>query len=105
MDTNWAAGATSYGNDTVSLGIDQLQFGAGMSAVQLSRGALASYKTCAVASGYARLDYMSEFRVDISMLQSPRMCFRLDSGRYATIRATGVHKTSVDLAIAVWQLP
>lgn len=103
LEPNWGASSQTHGSDTVSLGSGRLVFGYGVSALQLPSGSSASYKTCAAASGYARVDGYGRDLTDITVFTTPRICLRLDSGRFATVRATAVDKARAELAITVWE--
>ncbi|HRY11236.1 MAG TPA: hypothetical protein P5544_14810 [Candidatus Nanopelagicales bacterium] len=75
--------------------------GQGMSRVRLAEPA--SYGPCSVATGWAPIPW--EGVVDPSELSDGQTCFRLASGRLATIHPVSFDDGKVTLQITVWQLP
>ncbi|MFK3671285.1 hypothetical protein ACI2IX_14040 [Leifsonia aquatica] len=69
----------------------------GLSSLDLAEG-VASYGTCATATGWARVD-----EIEVHRIQQPNVCFRLGSGRFASIVASSYDENQVTLAISVWE--
>lgn len=109
-DLNWGAGLDQdsvFGSpDLVFLTDEGLRFGSAYdnppASVRVGPGK-ASYSPCAVASGYARIGAFEP--IDPADLEDGRTCFRLHSGRIATITTSAITARDVTLAITVWQKP
>jgi cell division protein FtsB len=66
---------------------------------RVDTGEVARHATCAVAQGFEPTDYY----VDVNFIDD-RTCFRLSSGRFATIKVIKSTSEQVELAIRVWEL-
>lgn len=103
-DHGWDADTLAYdnsdGDPTLDFGYKVL--GGGVDFARLPSGPdskPASYLTCRPASNYAPVQQYLE----PSDLQDDRTCFRLDSGRYATIHVDDYTNRAVTLSITVWE--
>lgn len=109
-DVNWGAGRDTDdlfgGRDLIFLTEEGLRFGSGYddppASVRIGPGK-ASYSPCAVASGYARIEPLQA--ITPADLEDGRTCFRLHSGRIATITTSAVTGRDLRLAITVWERP
>ncbi len=103
-DRKW--GAITPPDDPDSYPDNSLQYGGSgnisvfMSTLALPGGTKATYGTCSNGTGYQE----SDGQLQASALERDNVCFRLDNGRYGTLRVVDLANDSITLDITTWEL-
>lgn len=96
-DTTWSAGVDTESQDTVGYSSGSLTFNPPRDWARLDGAA--GYRACKSATIYA-----PAYDIPIAELESAQgNCFRLTTGRYATIQIVGSKKNVVTLDITTWE--
>lgn len=93
---NFDAGKKWIVTDGIKYSGARLQL-SGVAHTKLAQGA-ATFETCAVASGWKE-----DYSIEPHRITDATECFRLDSGRFASIVVTAHDADFITLAIVVWE--
>lgn len=94
---NFNAGTNSAWSDTARYTGEKLRFSYGVSSLTLTSD-VAKYETCAAATGYSATS-----SIEAHLLKEPRVCLRLQSGRYVALQISRFDEASADVTFTVWE--